>query len=728
MAEASEAGLYEDDQRRLDRDYEIVEPSRILGEGTYGKVYKARNRHSNRIVALKKMPVDWDEEGLPSTFFREIALLKALAGHRHVVELLDIFAFSKKIVLIFEFLDSDLKKFMRIRGNCLSADLVKKLAWQLLLGVEFCHAHCVLHRDIKPQNLLIDHSGPDNEVLLKLADFGLSRHSYPLARKYTQEVVTVWYRAPELLLGSGLYSAPLDIWSCGCVIAEMAVGRPLFNGDSEIDTIFRIFKLLGTPSEERWPGCGKLPNFKMMFPKWPVGNWAARYPQATKQLNTQGVEMVASLLVYDPRGRLSAKHAVHHPFFEPTAPSLPPSRQVTPQKEKEWPPPSDGGDTQTPEKIEDTAAPTGPGPTLAVALGRPGEQGTEQAGSMAGSAEPAMTKMVTEASPGAQAAAKAEQDRVAAEAEHESKRQRLAAERCAHLAQLAADAGAEAEKKRMAAEAEKQLEDARKKRTLDEAAASAQAKRAREMQSAAAQKVKEEQLAAEAQHKALAAAERQAKIDAQREEELLAVLAAARAQQAQSEARTAAEAECQRLAAQEVQGQRLAARLAAEAAKAQQDRLAAEADAKAEKQRIALAEAEQERLEARNSHKRTVDMKAAAAGGQKRGSSLCSSGEVSSTSRERPVARSKPGVVQLMPAQLSIDEAEPPGQGTSFSGTRAAQESRTEDQDQVLKQICGHQVLVSRANPLSLLAEVVPAGPARKRLRTKSTPSGLHGT
>ena len=130
---------------------------------------------------------------------------------------------------------------------------------QLLLGIAYCHSHRVLHRDLKPQNLLIDR----NNNALKLADFGLARAFGIPIRTYTHEVVTLWYRAPEILLGSKHYSTPVDVWSIGCIFSEMSNQRPLFPGDSEIDQLYKIFQMLGTPDEENWPEVSHLPDYKV---------------------------------------------------------------------------------------------------------------------------------------------------------------------------------------------------------------------------------------------------------------------------------------------------------------------------------------------------------------------------------------------------------------------------------------------------------------------------------
>merc|ERR1719326_1126407 len=196
------------------------------------------------------------EDGVPSTAIREIAILKHLS-HENVVQLIDLFCKPGELVLVFEVAESDLKKHMKAQGGSMQPTQVKDFAHQLLLGMEFCHANRIIHRDLKPQNLLID-----TNLRLKIADFGLARAYVVPVPKYTHEVVTVWYRAPEILLGSALYSVPVDIWSVGCIIAEMATGAPLFAGDSEIDTLFKIFQKLGTPTEQMGPGISDLPDFK----------------------------------------------------------------------------------------------------------------------------------------------------------------------------------------------------------------------------------------------------------------------------------------------------------------------------------------------------------------------------------------------------------------------------------------------------------------------------------
>ncbi|XP_044728313.1 cyclin-dependent kinase 2-like [Chrysoperla carnea] len=286
-----------------------------IGEGTYGVVYKARDKKTGKNVALKRIRLETESEGVPSTAIREISLLKELK-HPGVVRLLDVLIANRKLYLVFEFLDMDLKKLMDTSKILLEPSLVKSYLRQLLDGLSFCHVRRVLHRDLKPQNLLVDRQG-----YIKIADFGLARSFGLPVRSYTQEVVTLWYRPPEILLGSKFYTSAVDIWGLGCIFAEMLTKRPLFPGDSEIDQLFRIFRTLGTPDEAIWPGVTQLSNYKAMFPKWPRRKMNDILPL----LDEQGIDLCLKLLTYDPLIRVSARDAVIHAYFKDTklvAPNL----------------------------------------------------------------------------------------------------------------------------------------------------------------------------------------------------------------------------------------------------------------------------------------------------------------------------------------------------------------------------------------------------------------------
>ncbi|XP_013381936.1 cyclin-dependent kinase 1 [Lingula anatina] len=285
-------------------DYVKIEK---IGEGTYGVVYKGRNKKNNKTVALKKIRLESEEEGVPSTAIREISLLKELQ-HPNVVNLEDILMQENKLYLVFEFLSMDLKKYMDSipSGQYMDKMLVKSYLYQITQGILFCHQRRVLHRDLKPQNLLIDNKG-----VIKLADFGLARAFGIPVRVYTHEVVTLWYRAPEVLLGSQRYSTPIDVWSIGCIFAEMVTKVPLFRGDSEIDQLFRIFRTMTTPTEENWPGVTSLPDYKHTFPKWTKN----QLETSVKQLCSQGLDLLQKTLIYDPAQRISCKAMLLHPYF-----------------------------------------------------------------------------------------------------------------------------------------------------------------------------------------------------------------------------------------------------------------------------------------------------------------------------------------------------------------------------------------------------------------------------
>ncbi|XP_029687874.1 cyclin-dependent kinase 1-like [Takifugu rubripes] len=255
---------------------------------------------------MKKIRLESEEEGVPSTAVREVSLLQELK-HPNVVRLLDVLMQESRLYLIFEFLSMDLKKYLDSipPGQYMDPMLVKSYLYQILEGIYFCHCRRVLHRDLKPQNLLIDNKG-----VIKLADFGLARAFGVPVRVYTHEVVTLWYRAPEVLLGSPRYSTPVDVWSTGTIFAELATKKPLFHGDSEIDQLFRIFRTLGTPNNDVWPDVESLPDYKNTFPKWKSGNLSV------KNLEKNGLDLLAKMLTYNPPKRISARQAMTHPYFD----------------------------------------------------------------------------------------------------------------------------------------------------------------------------------------------------------------------------------------------------------------------------------------------------------------------------------------------------------------------------------------------------------------------------
>ncbi|XP_058794558.1 cyclin-dependent kinase 5 [Phymastichus coffea] len=284
-----------------------------IGEGTYGTVFKAKNRETHEIVALKRVRLDDDDEGVPSSALREICLLKELK-HKNIVRLYDVLHSDKKLTLVFEHCDQDLKKYFDSLNGEIDLDVVKSFLYQLLRGLAFCHSRNVLHRDLKPQNLLINKNGE-----LKLADFGLARAFGIPVKCYSAEVVTLWYRPPDVLFGAKLYTTSIDMWSAGCIFAELAnAGRPLFPGSDVDDQLKRIFKMLGTPTEETWPEMTTLPDYRP-FPQYHPTQGLA---QVTPKLPPKGKDLLQRLLVCNPALRLSAEEAMAHPYFNDLNPAI----------------------------------------------------------------------------------------------------------------------------------------------------------------------------------------------------------------------------------------------------------------------------------------------------------------------------------------------------------------------------------------------------------------------
>ncbi|EAR97232.2 cyclin-dependent kinase-like Serine/Threonine kinase family protein (macronuclear) [Tetrahymena thermophila SB210] len=283
-----------------------------IGEGTYGKVFQAKDLKTDQIVALKKVKNDYEEigdEGIPSTALREISCLKAL-DHPNVVKLVDVVYIMKKnkLYLVFEYIDYDLKAYQKKIGK-IPEQTVKSYMHQILKGIEHCHSRRIFHRDLKPQNILVNNKGD-----IKIADFGLGKiFGIPL-NTITHEVETLWYRAPEILLGDKLYSLPVDVWSIGCIFAELIIGHPLFHGDSEIDQIFKIFQFFGTPKSSKLEGTYNLKYWSNLFPRFKSQKDEILKPII--ETDPQAADLLVKLIDIEPAKRISVSQALKHPYFD----------------------------------------------------------------------------------------------------------------------------------------------------------------------------------------------------------------------------------------------------------------------------------------------------------------------------------------------------------------------------------------------------------------------------
>lgn len=278
-----------------------------IGQGTYSNVYKARDRDTGKIVALKKVRFDTTEPESVKFMAREIIMLRQL-DHPNIIKLEGI-ATSRvqySLYLVFDYMQTDLSRVIsRLQGN-LTEPQVKCYMQQLLSGLQHCHERGILHRDIKGSNLLIDANG-----MLKIADFGLANFFKPIKKRpLTSRVVTLWYRAPELLLGCTDYEVGIDLWSAGCLLAEMFVGKPILAGRTEVEQLHRIFKLCGSPSEDYW---------KKMKPSTMFGQPEQYKPSFqetfSEVLPTSSFNLLTTLLSLEPAYRGTASLALQNEFF-----------------------------------------------------------------------------------------------------------------------------------------------------------------------------------------------------------------------------------------------------------------------------------------------------------------------------------------------------------------------------------------------------------------------------
>lgn len=282
----------------------------VIGSGTYGKVFKGKHAYTGRLVALKRIRMESEKDGFPVTAVREIKLLQSLK-HINIVNLQEVMVERNDCFMVFEYLSHDLTGLLNHPTFTLEPAHRKDLAKQLFEGLDYLHFRGVLHRDIKAANILVSNDG-----VLKLADFGLAR--FFLKRHqldYTNRVVTVWYRSPELLLGETQYGPAVDIWSAACVLCEIYLRNAIFPGNgSEVDQLDKIYNILGTPTLENWPSMRSLPWHELIQPDYRRPNRFASCFQ--DKFTSACLELLEWLFQYDPVKRPTAKEVLAHRYFE----------------------------------------------------------------------------------------------------------------------------------------------------------------------------------------------------------------------------------------------------------------------------------------------------------------------------------------------------------------------------------------------------------------------------
>ena len=301
----------------------------VVGSGTYGKVYKTPHVYTGNMVALKKIRMEGERDGFPVTAIREIKLLQSL-NHVNIVALREVMVERNDCFMVFEYLEHDLTGIINHPTFELTAAHKKHLAKQFFEGLEYLHHRGVLHRDIKAANILISRTGD-----LKLADFGFARFYQKRAKQdYTNRVITIWYRSPELLLGETQYGPAVDIWSAACVLVEIFTRHAIFPGDgSEINQLDKIYSVLGTPSRGEWPGITELQWYELLRPtSRQPSTFADKYRE---RVSPEAFELLQAMFQYDPSNRPTAADVLEHPYFTSEDPQ--PERPVElAQLEGEW--------------------------------------------------------------------------------------------------------------------------------------------------------------------------------------------------------------------------------------------------------------------------------------------------------------------------------------------------------------------------------------------------------
>ncbi|CAI7585918.1 unnamed protein product [Penicillium bialowiezense] len=287
-----------------------------IEEGSYGWVSRAKDISTGEIVALKKLKLENSPDGFPVTGLREIQTLME-ARHQNVVYLREVVMGNKMddVFLVMDFHEHDLKALLDEMREPFLPSEIKTVLLQVVGGLEFLHSQWIMHRDLKTSNLLMNNRGE-----LKIADFGMARYYGDPPPKLTQLVVTLWYRAPELLLGADKYGTEIDMWSIGCIFGELLTKEPLLQGKNEVDQVSKIFALTGPPNSQTWPGFRSLPNAKSLrLPSTSASASAVNPPLLPRSqfpyLTNAGLGLMSGLLALNPASRPTAKECLEHPYF-----------------------------------------------------------------------------------------------------------------------------------------------------------------------------------------------------------------------------------------------------------------------------------------------------------------------------------------------------------------------------------------------------------------------------
>ena len=293
------------------RDISSFEKLNRIEEGTFGIVYRARDLASEQIVAIKKLKLEREREGFPITSLREITALMKL-NHPNVVKLREMVVGKEleDVYIVMEFVEHDLRGLLELtNSSTLQLSEIKTIMMQILSAVAYMHDNWIVHRDLKTSNILFTNAGQ-----AKIADFGLARSwssDVSESGSLTPVVVTLWYRAPEVLLGDVEYTSAIDVWSVGCIFGELLLGQPLFPGQGEIDQLDRIVKTLGAFSPEKHPYVSKLPHFSKLKRQAYSDKIDLTFPSLT----ASGRDLLRRMLALEPKERINAKEALAHSFF-----------------------------------------------------------------------------------------------------------------------------------------------------------------------------------------------------------------------------------------------------------------------------------------------------------------------------------------------------------------------------------------------------------------------------